>query len=192
MLPQTIWDAPENEALREERPHWNALAPGDEVVIPDPTERIESAAVDQKHRYVRKGVPEKITLVLQDEEGEPRAELAYTVEFSDDTPMVEGETAADGVIEFTLPPKVRKVTLSLGAPEFEEVHDLVCGGVDPITTVRGQQHRLRNLGYACKDTGKLDGDTVQAIQSFQSDAELDVTGEFCDDTKAALEERYGS
>lgn len=192
MLPETIWDAPENEALRAERPHWNALAPGDVVVVPDVTERVEDAAVDQAHRYVRKAVFEKVKLVLHDEDGEPRAKLAYQIEFPDGTEMIEGETGDDGVIEFKHPPKIEKATLRVEAPDFKEVHELEFGGVDPITTVEGMQHRLRNLGYAVEPNGKLDGPTKLAIQSFQSDAELDVTGEFCDATKAKLEERYGS
>ncbi|MEX1368082.1 MAG: peptidoglycan-binding protein [Nannocystaceae bacterium] len=192
MLPETIWDAPDNEPLKADRPHGNALAPGDEVVIPDPKERIESAAVDGKYRYVRKGVPEKIELVLLDEDGEPRAQLAYQVELPGDAPLIEGETADDGMVKFTLPPKVRAGTLRLGAPDFEEEHELSFGGVDPITTVRGLQHRLRNLGYAVEATGTLDDRTTLAVQSFQSDAELDVTGEVCDQTRAKLEERYGS
>lgn len=192
MSPELVWDAADNEALRGDRPHGNALAPGDVVVVPDPTERVESAAVDQKHRFVRKGVREKITLVLQDEDGEPRAQLAYQIDLGGDHPLVEGETDGDGKLEFKLPPNVRSATMKLEAPDFEEEHELVFGGVDPITTVRGQQHRLKNLGYACEPTGKLDDDTTLAIQSFQSDADLDVTGELCDQTRAALEERYGS
>lgn len=192
MLPETIWDDADNDALRRERPHGNALAPGDVVVVPDPTERIHEAAVDERHRYVRKGVPEKIRIVLHDEEGEPRAELDYRVEFAGKTPTVEGKTADDGVVEFVLPASESRGTLRLGAPEYEEEHALQFGGVDPVTTVRGVQHRLRNLGYACEANGELDDATVGALMAFQSDAELTMTGECCDDTRAALEERYGS
>lgn len=193
MLPETIWDAPENEQLKAERPHWNALAPGDVLVVPDPKEKIHDAAVDNRHRFVRKGVPEKIKLVLHDEEGKPRAELPYQVEFKGDVPLIEGQTADDGVIEFVLPPTQTKATLRLGeAPDWEEEHDLHFGGVDPITTVHGVQHRLRNMGYACEPTGDLDDATVDALMSFQSDADLTVSGECCDDTRSALEERYGS
>lgn len=192
MLPETIWDAPENEALKAERPHGNALAPGDVVVVPAPTERIESAAVDQKHRFVRKAVREKVTLVLLDEDGEPRADLDYQVELGGEHPLIEGKTDGDGKLELDLPPRVRSGTLRLEAPDFAEEHELVFGGIDPITTVRGLQHRLENLGYACTPTGKLDDATLLAIQSFQSDADLEVSGEVCDQTRGALEERYGS
>ena len=192
MTPETIWDASENEGLKADRPHGNALAPGDVVVVPDPTERVESAAVDQKHRFVRKAVKEKLTLVLLDEDGEPRAELDYQVELGGDHPRIEGTTDGDGKLELELPPRVRSGTLRLEAPDFEEEHELVFGGVDPITTVRGLQHRLQNLGYACEPTGELDDATKLSIQSFQSDAELEVSGEACDQTRAKLEERYGS
>ncbi|MCA9705159.1 MAG: peptidoglycan-binding protein [Myxococcales bacterium] len=193
MLPETIWDAPDNEALRQDRPHGNALAPGDVVVVPDPSERIHEAAVDRKHRYVRKGVPEKLRLVLHDEAGEPRTGLAYQVEFAGGTPMVEGTTDGDGAAEFVLPAREARATLRL-CPEDRPVeeHELRFGGVDPITTVTGVQHRLYNLGYGCPTGGRLDDATRAAILSFQSDAELTVTGELDDATRSALEERYGS
>ncbi len=192
MLPETIWDAADNEALRADRPHGNALAPGDLLVVPDPEEKIHEACVDKRHRYVRKGIPEKLELVLHDEEGKPRAQLDYQVEFAGGTPMIEGTTADDGVIEFTLPAAESRGTLRLHAPDFDEVHDLRFGGVDPITTVRGLQHRLYNLGYACEPTGRMDDATRSSVMSFQSDADLTVTGECCDATRSALEQRYGS
>ncbi len=192
MLPETIWDASENEALREDRQHLNALAPGDPLIIPDPTECVFEGGVDQRHKFKRKGQKEEITLVLKDEDGEFRKELAWQVELPGGYDLIEGETADDGKIEFTLPAHVRDGKLRLGAPDFEELHVLRFGAVDPITTPRGLQHRLDNLGYAIKTNGKLDAATKDAIMAFQSDADLPLTGELCASTQAALEERYGS
>lgn len=192
LVPEKIWDAPENEGLRDERAHFNALAPGDTVVVPDLTERVEEAAVDKKHRYVRKAVTEAVSLVLLDEEGKPRTELEYRVQLDGRDEPVEGTTCGEGRIEFSMPPRTRKATLLLGAPDFEEEHTLDFGGVDPVETLHGVQHRLRNLGYGVEPSGELDHATTLAIQSFQSDAELSVTGELCDETRAKLAEVYGS
>lgn len=192
MKPEDLWNAPENEALRKARPHGHALAPRDVVVIPDLVEaRFEGKALDRKHKFVRKGIPERLELVLHDEDGKPRADLDYRIELPDES-VLEGKTDAEGRIVADLDPRVRRATLRLGAPDFAEIHELRLGGVDPVTTPSGLQHRLRNLGYACEGSGELDDATRQALAAFQSDAGLEVTGELCDRTKAALEERYGS
>ncbi len=198
MLPETIWNAGENEGLRENRPHFNALAPGDALIIPDPTECVFEGGVDQRHKFKRKGQTEDITLVMKDEDGEPRKDLEWQVTLPGGFDPIEGQTGDDGKIEFTLPAMVKQGMLRVGAPDrveapdFEEEHVLRFGGVDPITTPRGLQHRLENLGYAVKTNGKLDAATKDAIMAFQSDADLPLTGELCASTQAALEERYGS
>jgi hypothetical protein len=192
MKPEDLWNAPENEALRQTRPHGHALAPRDVVVIPDLAEAtFEGKALDRRHKFVRKGIPERLRLVLQDEDGKPRADLDYQLELPDES-LIEGKTGADGVIEADLDPRVRRATLRVGAPDFAEVHELQLGGVDPVTTPSGLQHRLQNLGYGCESSGELDDATRGALAEFQSDAGIEITGECCDRTKAALEERYGS
>lgn len=198
MKPQDLWDAPQNEALRQARPHGHALAPRDVVVIPDLVEaRFDGKALDRKHKFVRKGIPERLELVLHDEDGKPRADLDYSLELPDES-VLEGKTDAAGMIVVDLDPRVRRATLHLGPPELAESHVLRLGGVDPVSTPSGLQHRLHNLGYACgagSDGGsseELDEAVRDALAAFQSDAGLEVTGELCDRTKAALEERYGS
>lgn len=190
--PEDLWNAPENEALRGTRPHGHALAPRDVVVIPDRDEaRFEGKALDRSHKFVRKGIPERLEVALHDEDGKPRADLDYQIELPDES-IIEGKTGADGLIVIDLDPRVRRATLRVGPPERVEVHELQLGGVDPVTTPTGLQHRLQNLGYACPSSGEYDDATRSALASFQSDAGLPLTGECCDRTKAALEERYGS
>jgi len=190
MLPKSLWEADENKGLREQRSHMNALTPGDVVTIPDPENQIFELATGAVHKFLRKGIPEEFKIVLEDEEGKPRKELPYVVEFPGNDAPIEGTTAADGMIKFPLHPHVRSATLRLGEDKLE-VHEIRFGAVDSVETLRGVQHRLRNLGYYCEETGEHDFLTEDALLAFQSDQKLDVTGEIDDKTRDALRERYG-
>ncbi|MBN2490945.1 MAG: peptidoglycan-binding protein [Planctomycetes bacterium] len=189
LLPATIWDDAGNADLRKRRKNPNALAPGDELVIPDLRCRQESAASAARHRYRRKGVPEKLRIRLEDETGEPRAALPYTAII--DGVHSEGQTDADGRLEISIPPAARDGRLLLGEAR-EEIHELALGGIDPIDTLSGAQQRLDNLGYACdRLDGALDATTVDALREFQATYELDVTGRYDEATQAKLEEVHG-
>jgi N-acetylmuramoyl-L-alanine amidase len=54
---ETVWNDGANAELRQKRPRPNQLAPGDEVAIPDLRPKKKSGATEQKHRFVRRGVP---------------------------------------------------------------------------------------------------------------------------------------
>jgi N-acetylmuramoyl-L-alanine amidase len=47
---ETIWDAPENKALREKRKRPGVLMPGDAVIVPDLTPKSVSLAMDATHK----------------------------------------------------------------------------------------------------------------------------------------------
>ncbi|HEY8038968.1 MAG TPA: peptidoglycan-binding domain-containing protein [Polyangiaceae bacterium] len=74
------------------------------------------------------------------------------------------------------------------APEPEHVYVLDLRYLDPASEVSGAQGRLSNLGYPCD---AIDGDlgprTKEALQAFQKDNGLDVSGELDDATKSKLE-----
>jgi N-acetylmuramoyl-L-alanine amidase len=61
---QTIWNHPENSALKQARGEPNVLEPGDEVVIPDKTLKEQNCPSDQRHSFRRKGTPAKLRLRL--------------------------------------------------------------------------------------------------------------------------------
>src|SRR5262249_26165096 len=65
MLPQSLWEAAENDGLREKRTHMNALAPGDVVTIPDPEEQIFDLDTGAVHKFLRKGIPEEFIIVFE-------------------------------------------------------------------------------------------------------------------------------
>src|SRR6202043_2518455 len=106
------------------------------------------------HRYVRKGVPEKLCLVLYDEDHKPRNALAYRLVIGD----VEftGRTDGGGRIGQPLPPNAGSGTLFITSDGIEERYSLRLGDLDPISEISGIQGRLRNLGFPCPTNGVLD------------------------------------
>lgn len=186
LAPDTIWDAPENNALRALRDTPDVLMPGDEVHIPDRRHKAVDADTGCRHRFVRRGIPARtrIRVLLHDQ---PRAHQEYTLVIDGRT--LEGSTDGDGVLEEFIPPAARRGILTIGPDQ--QVFELLFGELDPITEISGIQKRLSNLGF---EPGPLDGQlsetTRRALRRFQRRMGLPETGDPDDETVAALHELH--
>jgi N-acetylmuramoyl-L-alanine amidase len=186
---ETIWMAPENADLRDARGNPHVLLPGDRLHIPELRRREETGATEQRHRFRRKGVPSKLRVVLEDEDG-PRSGLSYTLEIEDGT-IHEGHTDGDGAIEHPIPPGVKRAILVVGDPP--EHYELKLAHLDPVESVSGQQARLANLGlYARKIDGKQGAALASALRMFQESHDLEISGEADQATRDKLVEVHGS
>lgn len=187
-----LYDDPENQALRAKRPQPSELHPGDEIFVPDREDRVEDAPTTKRTTFV---VQRERTFVRVRLKGRPR--LAYRL--TTDLETVEGVTDGSGDIVVEVPRDARKASLLAWIPE-QSVHpdqggpalrrEIELGCLAPITTLRGIQGRLRNLGY---DAGQLVEDpdavcdeiTAQAILAFQAAQGRPETGK-PDDVRDAL------
>ncbi|MCB9594706.1 MAG: peptidoglycan-binding protein [Sandaracinaceae bacterium] len=183
---QTLWDHPDNEALRELRGDPNVLFPGDTVFVPDKRVAAFTRPTDARHTFKRKGVPAllRVQFLVEDEAraNEPFVATIDGVEH-------HGTTDAEGVLHLPIRPEARRATVVFtnDGEEFE----LVLGVVDPVDTVTGAKSRLVNLGFeldAIDD--QLDEQTIAALRLFQIRFGLDVTGELDDATRAKLLELH--
>lgn len=185
---ETIWNAPENRSLKERREHPNLLLEGDVVVIPDKEEKIVRVATGRVHRFRRKGVPSALQVRLL-YRGEPRTGIAYTVEVPGGP--IRGVTDEDGWVKCWLMPDVREGILTLDGTGESFLFEV--GTVGPSNVLQGAQSRLRNLGYY---RGPVDGvagpGTVAALEAFQRDKNLPVTGEADEATLDALRAAHQS
>jgi hypothetical protein len=186
-FPVTIWDDGANSQIKDHRKDSNVLYPGDVVVIPDKRLRSEPAATEQRHRFRRKGVPEKLMFQIL-EEGQPRANEPYVLDI--DGHLTQGTTDADGGVVEPIPPNARKARLLLGEEQKEYVLDL--GYLDPIDQLSGVQTRLNNLGFDCGAADGVLGPTTEAaLKTFQKEHLLEETGTPDHETKQKLVEAYG-
>ena len=187
---ETIWNHPQNLALKAARACPNILLPGDLLYVPEKQPKSVSRPTDQQHGFVKKGVRSKFRMCIKNV-GEPCANQPYVL-IIDGQPY-NGNTDSGGWIEVSIPPDAQSGQLTVGLdPLHQQVFTLELGGIDPITEIAGIQKRLRNLGYACEATGELDEATSRAIALFQEREDLDPSGKPDRSTLSKLQEQYGS
>lgn len=182
-FPQTLWDHPENAALKAQRPSMNVLAPGDVLHIPDKRPGQFSCETGQRHVFRRKAVPMLFRVQLLNGRI-PRANLPYRLEVDGQT--LEGLTTAEGCIERYIPNAARQGRLLVddGAVDVK----LEFGHMDPVTLPSGVRKRLVNLGHVLPDeTEDADGaQLAAAVRQFQQRMGLPATGEMDAPTQDAL------
>lgn len=184
-FPQTVWDDPENAALKKLRPDMNVLFPGDTVTIPDLRPRLEKRPAGAKHRFQRKGVPAMFRLQVF-HHNIPQANEPFTLTV--DGKQQTGTTDGQGIVACFVPAQSKQGKLVVGKLPNEVNIDLDFGHLDPIGEVTGVQHRLTNLGYPCDPIdGEWNESTKQALCEFQRNHKLKVTGEFDAATKTRIE-----
>ncbi len=187
---QTLWEHPGNQGLRARRASPHVLEPGDAVVVPAPREKKVGCATAKVHTFRRRGVPEALVLRLL-AAGEARVGVAWTLAV--DGVEQSGVTDREGTVRARLMPDAREVTLTLrpdGAPE--ERHEIALREVDPVESVRGQQVRLRNLGFFEGAADGAAGDAMEAaVASFQRSQQIEPTGVADEATRSALLAAHG-
>lgn len=179
---ETVWNDDRNAGLRAERRDANVLQPGDLVFVPDKRPKEESGDTGLVHKFRLKGVPVRLQLRLLDEWGDPRAGLKYSL--SVDGASKSGIVPEDGFLTLVIEPQAKKGTLRL---ETGEEYLLNLGALNPVEYTSGVQDRLKSLGYyKGEPSGQLDKATRNAIEDFQMNKGLPVTGDPDADTRAAL------
>ena len=182
----TIWDDGANAGLKAKREDGHILFPGDELFIPEKTRKTENRPTGDTHVFRVPVQKLKLKLALLDVNSKPRAKVDCTL-------TVEGQTFSlrtgdDGTLEKEIPKTARKGKLLL--PDMEI--PLLIGHLDPVEEQSGQMARLNNLGYEAGDVGKPDADRFKsAVEEFQCDQEMDVTGDCDGATQAKLKSVHG-
>ena len=189
---ESIWNDPDNAALREKRPDPNLIYPGDRVYIPSVSPKEATGSTAQRHRYRLQGGTITFNLTLVDQAGEPRPGVRYKLSVGcegSETLVFNKETDNDGLITHTIP----KASTTGWLEVDNQVIQLDLGHLDPIETVSGYQARLANLGYDPGPVDGLDGPlTRSGVSEFQADyPPLTVDGICGPKTTAKLKEVYG-
>lgn len=195
----TIWDAPENKELRDERKNPDVLYPGDELFIPDKEAHHESCATERRHKFVARVRPLNLRIVLSDQANRPLADHDCTLLVENDSKQIP--TPTSGLLERQIPINAasgmlvdRGPTTSSSAgspsgsssgteqPRTERIVRFRIGHLDPATELSGQIARLNNLGYNAGEIpdrpftveeAKAIRQSVQfrsAVEEFQCDA----------------------
>jgi len=181
---QTLWNLPENATLRDTRQDPGLLLTGDRILIPERRIKTVPASTDARHRFIKRGVPVKLRLVVEYED-DPVSNADYVLTL--DGSILQGKTDAQGLLEVSIPATASEGLLEIDGLRFA----LQLGALDPSSEDIGTQQRLANLGFY---HGELDGEigpvTREAIETFQARTGLAVTGELDSDTQDKLLHRH--
>ena len=184
---QTLWDLPENAALKEARGTPNTLVPGDRVVVPPLRPRVVSCRTGAVHRFRRLGVPAFLRLRFF-WGGKPRANEPYTLAL--ETRTIEGTTDAEGRIAVALPHDAYRGSIAVGSGDSRQEYALRLGTLPPVSEPAGLRRRLRNLGHGLADDDSDDA-LRRAVISFQTANGLTADGESTPALQAKVVELHG-
>jgi N-acetylmuramoyl-L-alanine amidase len=190
---RTIWDHPDNAALKSKRKCPNVLYPGDCLHIPERELREESCATDKRHCFKVGNPVLKLCLVVEDVYKAPVANARCVLSLGSETRTVT--TDGNGRIDENLPPGADAASLvihDLQSPFNNMDIPLKIGHLDPVEEVSGQQARLNNLGYFSGKIGEIDEEALRsAVEEFQCDYNLTVDGICGPNTQTKLKAVHG-
>ena len=184
----TIWNHPNNEALKKLRQDPNILYPGDSLYIPDIEPKVVKGETGMTHKFVVPVPKLELRIALRDLSDLPIKGLACDLD-------VEGTvyaltTDGNGTIRQAIAADAERGAVRAAAREVDVA--IAIGHLDPVEEETGLRARLRNLGY---DAGPLgfdnEGELRSAIEEFQCDHGLKVSGVNDGATRDKLREVYG-
>jgi len=193
---QTIWDHPDNAALKKQRVNPNVLLPRDELEVPKPQQREESCGTEKRHRFKAKTPELMLRVKTLDVCRKPVANVEATLWVAGTFENLK--TDGDGLIE-------RPIALDATAGRLRIESDVLAGTLDvplgigeldPVDEITGQIGRLNNLGY---DAGPVEEpkdalakeQLASAIEEFQCDQGLKIDGLCGPNTQKKLKEVHG-
>jgi nucleoid-associated protein YgaU len=182
----TLWNDPANADLQAQRSDPHVLQPGDVLTIPEvKAAPAANKPTSAKHPFTLNVSPLKLRLVMLDLAANPIASAPVTIAGTALT------TDGNGLVEATIDKTAQDVTLD--APDV--AGDLQAGALNPPddATDAGYKARLFNLGFLWDDSvDDTDDEMIVALQDFQAQYALDVSGQLDDATKAQLLQTYGA
>ena len=189
----SIWNHPNNSGLKSQRQNPNVLLPGDILFVPDRETKVVPRAVDQRHKFVKKTLPLKLRLVLEDQFEKPIANAQCQLVLDGEIHQVTSD--GEGKIEQDLSPDAHNASLQIMDPQtpFQgTVLAIKIGELDPADELSGQLVRLNNLGYFAGTPGVKDDSAFEsAVEEFQCDNSLTVDGICGPATQAKLKQVHG-
>jgi N-acetylmuramoyl-L-alanine amidase len=184
----TIWNDPANAELKETRADPHVLLPGDALFIPEKKPKTVDGATGLMHPFVVKTRPLLLRIALKDFDSQPIPNADCELEIAG--AMFKLKSNAQGVIETAVDTHAQEGTLRIPALDLE--HRILIGHLDPVEAASGWRARLINLGYYAGSSDDSDEARLRhAIEEFQCDHGLHVTGELDAATRSKLAQRHG-
>ncbi len=183
---KTIWDDPQNADLKKLRGNPNVLFPGDEVIIPDKDVKTESRSTGSTHQFVVPVPQLELRIVTHDINDDPVANEDCTLQVESE--IYKLQTDGDGMVDQKIAADAVNGLLQIVKMDVP----VKIGFLDPVDTAPGSRERLTNLGYYWGPQDESDPMALQsAIEEFQCDHGLPVTGKMDKKTQDRLKQEHG-
>lgn len=179
---ETLQELPANKDVLQGHRDAHVLREGDRITVPPLKAKEEACAVNRRHRFRRKGVPEKLRLRMVDI-SEVMANQPYILVVNGE--RRDGTTDQDGLLDEWIAPSAQSATLYIG----DDTYELQLGALQPASTLPGAMAYLLNLGYLSEAT-EVEEQIRAAIGAFQVDRFLEPTFALDETTIAAIEAQY--
>jgi N-acetylmuramoyl-L-alanine amidase len=182
----TIWDDPQNADLKSLRVNPNVLFPGDQLFIPDKTDKTETRSTGATHRFRAPLSKLELRIVTHDINDNPVAGENCTLQV--EAEFFKLQTDGDGMIDQKIAADAVNGLFQITQMEIP----VKIGFLDPTDTAPGSRERLTNLGYYWGPQDDSDPLSLRsAIEEFQCDHKLPVNGKMDAATQARLEKEHG-
>jgi hypothetical protein len=181
-----VWNDPGNADLRSQRQDPHVLQPGDSVTIPEvKAQPAANKPTGARHKFQIQQSPLKLRLKLRDLAVKPMANVPVTLDGASET------TDGDGLVESaTLDKSATQATI-----EFADgVLTFSVGALNPSddATEAGYKARLFNMGFLWDDAvSDASEEMAIAVEDFQAQYGLQVTGQLDATTSAKILSTYG-
>lgn len=168
----TLWDHPRNANLRQQHPDGTTLASGDLLFVPPRTKAtFEQNATGRRHTFRVLNTPALLRFRPYALAGQGLARHFEVLR--GDTLLGRGTAEANGDIVWPLEPTADDITVRVTFDGFSRDYPLRLRALDPISTLKGVQQRLRGLGYFSGECdGQMNDATRVAIGAFKMQAGL--------------------
>lgn len=184
-----IWDHPNNEQLKQKRKNPHVLFPGDQLYVPDKQQKTVTISTSELHSFRVKQRPFRLRIALRDFDNQPIANAQCELEVEGKTHSVKSDS--EGRVQVFIATAAREGRLRVADLAMDLPFKI--GYLDPVEEDSGWRARLINLGYYAGTVEELDDQLLKnAIEEFQCDHGLNVTGELDSDTRLALKKNHGS
>lgn len=163
---ETLWKHEDNEHLKANGRTPNQLLAGETLVIPATRPHDADCAIEQKHRFRKKGTHVELRIVVTDM-GMPRTDEPYYLEGEPPIHKHKGQTAktsAEGLAVVKVPLSLTRAVLVVG--DKKDRYELLIGHMDPPDTDSGKHARLENLGFCCGSLHRWDEHSDDAMNEF--------------------------
>jgi N-acetylmuramoyl-L-alanine amidase len=181
-----IWNHPKNEELRQVRGTPNVLLPGDVVHVPDRVTNVVTRSTGSSHVFRVRTMDLLVRVVLLDSRFQPMPDV--TCELNVAGPAPATSTDAQGTVSKSIPKTAKSGKLVVG----ERILPVQVGHLDPGAEISGAQARLNALGYDAGDSNDASNPQFRsAIEEFQCDLGMEVSGELDATTVTRLVELHG-